>query len=108
EIAGLVLHHQRIGGASLCGVTLLDLLRARSIAVGVEPKAKHLIVCWMAGGPPHTDMFDMKPDSPTDYRGEVRPIPSTVPGLDVCELMLRLAKIADKYTVIRSVTTMNK
>jgi hypothetical protein len=101
----------RIGGASLCGVTLLDLLRARSAAssaAGVEPKARHLIVCWMAGGPPHTDMFDMKPDSPADYRGEFRPIPSVVPGLDVCELMPRLAKIADKYTVIRSVTTMNQ
>lgn len=99
----------RIGGASLCGVSLLDLLRARSAAVGgAAPKAKQMIVCWMAGGPPHTDMFDMKPESPADYRGEFKPISSKLPGLDVCELMPELAKIADKYTVIRSVTTMNK
>ncbi len=99
----------RIGGASLCGVSLLDLLRWRSAAVGgPAPRAKHLIVCWMAGGPPHTDMFDMKPESPADYRGEFKPISSKLPGLDVCELMPELAKIADKYTVIRSVTTMNK
>lgn len=99
----------RIGGASLCGVTLLDLLRARARAAGApEPRAKRMIVCWMAGGPPHTDMFDMKPDSPADYRGEFSPIRSSLPGLDVCELMPELAKRAHQYTVIRSITTMNK
>ena len=98
----------RIGGTSLCGVGLLDALRAQSAAAGRGPKAKQMIVCWMAGGPPHIDMFDMKPDAPADYRGEFRPIHTKVPGLDICELMPNLAKIADKYTVIRSVTTMNK
>lgn len=99
----------RIGGASLCGVSLLDVLRAQSQAAGTAaPKAKQMIVCWMAGGPPHTDMFDMKPDSPTDYKGEFKPIKTNLPGLDVCELMPSLAKIADKYTVIRSITTMNQ
>src|SRR5262249_24436301 len=88
--------------------TLLDLLAARSQAAGAAPKAKAMIVVWMAGGPPHTDMFDMKPDSPTDYKGEFKPIASNLPGLDVCELMPNLAKIADKYTIIRSITTMNK
>lgn len=99
----------RIGGASLCGVSLLDVLRAQSQAAGAPAaKAKQMIVCWMAGGPPHTDMFDMKPDSPTDYKGEFKPIKTNLPGLDVCELMPNLAKIADKYTVIRSITTMNQ
>ena len=99
----------RIGGASLCGVSLLDLLNARSRAAGsTGPKAKHLIVCWMAGGPPHTDMFDMKPDSPADCKGEFSPIDSNLPGLQVCELMPKLACRADKYTIIRSITTMNK
>src|SRR5262245_52356992 len=99
----------QIGGASLCGVSLLDLLAARSKAAGLPaPKAKQMIVCWMAGGPPHTDMFDMKPDSPTDYRGEFKPIKSKLPGLDVCELMPQLAERADKYTIIRSITTMNQ
>ncbi|MEK6236057.1 MAG: DUF1501 domain-containing protein, partial [Planctomycetales bacterium] len=73
-----------------------------------EPKAKQMIVVWMAGGPPHTDMFDMKPDSPADYRGEFKPIATNLPGLQVGELMPKLAQTADKYTVIRSVTTMNK
>jgi hypothetical protein len=98
----------QIGGASLCGVTLLDMLRAQAQAAGAPtPKAKQMIVVWMAGGPPHTDMFDMKPDSPSDYKGEFKPIKSKLPGLDVCELMPKLADVADKYTIIRSITTMN-
>jgi hypothetical protein len=99
----------RIGGSSLCGVSLLDLVRARAGASGRQPARPRQMICvWMAGGPPHTDMFDMKPDSPVDYRGEFRPIRTNVPGLDVCELMPRLARMADKYTIIRSVTTMNR
>jgi hypothetical protein len=99
----------RIGGMSLCGVSVLDVLNARAASANPRAgKAKSLICCWMGGGPPHTDMFDMKPDAPAEYRGEFRPIKSNVPGLDVCELMPGLAKLADKYTVIRSVTTMNK
>src|SRR6059036_1326841 len=97
----------RAGGLGLCGVGLLDVLRAHA-APTHKPKAKHLICVWMGGGPPHTDMFDMKPDSPSDYKGEFKPIQSNLPGLDVCELMPNLAKIADKFTIIRSITTMNK
>lgn len=98
----------RVGGASLCGIGLLDLLRAHCPAAGTgAPQAKQMIVCWMAGGPPHTDMFDMKPDSPSDYKGEFQPISSNLNGLQVCELMPKLARQADKYTIIRSVTTMN-
>lgn len=100
----------RIGGMSLCGVSLIDVLQAQAASGAKRPaaRAKHLICVWLGGGPPHTDMFDMKPDSGADYRGEFKPIASKVPGLQVCELMPELAKLADKYTVIRSVTTMNK
>src|SRR5580692_12131152 len=95
----------RIGGLGLCGVTMLDVLRAQSAAAPPAPqaKAKHLICVWLGGGPPHTDMFDMKPGAAAEYRGEFRPIKTNVPGLDVCELMPGLAKVADKYTIIRSV-----
>jgi hypothetical protein len=111
-------HHRRdflrIGGTSLCGVALWDVLRAQASAAGsgaaprTAAKAKHLICVWLGGGPPHTDMFDMKPDAPAEYRGEFKPIPSNVTGLQVCELMPQLARLADKYTIIRSVTTLNK
>src|SRR5947208_692504 len=99
----------RIGGMSLCGVTMLDVLAAQAAPARPQAaKAKHMICVWMGGGPPHTDMFDMKPDAPAEIRGEFKPIPTNVPGLQVCELMPQLARLADKYTVIRSVTTMNK
>src|SRR5438477_1078650 len=99
----------RIGGTSLCGLGLLDVLRARANTTDrPEPRAKQLICVWMAGGPPHIDMFDMKPDAPEDYRGEFKPIRTNVPGLDVCEHMPDLARMADKYCIIRSVTTDNK
>jgi hypothetical protein len=97
----------RVGGLGLCGVTLVDVLRAQATAAPAA-KAKHLICCWMGGGPPHTDMFDMKPDAAAEYRGEFKPIKTNVPGIDICELMPGLSKLADKYTIIRSVTTMNK
>src|SRR6516165_3946293 len=93
----------RIGGASLCGVSLLDILHAQAQAAKRPGgKAKAMICCWMAGGPPHIDMFDMKPDAPSDYRGEFKPIRTRLPGLDICELMPKLARLADKYTIIRS------
>src|SRR5262245_49783849 len=82
----------RIGGATLCGVNLLDILASQARPTERTPRATKMICVWMAGGPPHTDMFDMKPDSPVDYRGEFRPIRSNLPGLDVCELMPRLAQ----------------
>jgi Protein of unknown function (DUF1501) len=101
----------RIGGLGLCGVTMLDVLRAQGGTATLpthKAKAKHLICVWLGGGPPHTDMFDMKPDAAAEYRGEFRPIKTNVSGLEICELMPQLAKLADKYTIIRSVTTMNK
>src|ERR1700760_3929379 len=76
----------RIGGLGLCGVTMLDVLRAQSQAAPASApraKAKHLICVWLGGGPPHTDMFDMKPDAPADFRGEFKPIRARVPGLPV-------------------------
>ncbi len=97
----------RIGGLGLCGVGALDVLRAHA-APASNAKAKHMIVCWLGGGPPHTDMFDMKPDAPEEYRGLWKPIPTNVTGLQVGELLPELAKRADKYTVIRSVSTLNK
>lgn len=106
----------RVGGLGLCGLGALDVFNAQQKASAAaykgiklkEPKAKQLLVVWMAGGPPHTDMFDMKPDSPSDYVSKYKPISTNLDGLQVCELMPELAKMADKYTVIRSVTTMNK
>ena len=56
----------------------------------------------LPGGPSHIDMFDLKPNAPTEVRGEFRPISTNVPGMEVCELFPRLAKMADQFAIIRS------
>ena len=92
----------RMGGLALGGLSLPGLLRAESNA-GVGRSHKAVIMVFLAGGPPHQDMFDLKPDAPEGIRGEFRPIPTNVPGLDICEYMPRLARMMDKFAVIRSI-----
>jgi uncharacterized protein (DUF1501 family) len=62
-----------------------------------------VIFVWLPGGPPHQDTFDMKPDAPAEFRGPYQPIATNVPGIQICEHMPQLAKLADKYSIIRSV-----
>ena len=58
----------------------------------------------LVGGPSHQDTFDLKPDGPSEYRGEFKPIKTNVPGMEICEHMPKLAKCADKYTIVRGVS----
>jgi hypothetical protein len=94
----------QIGGLALGGLALPNLLRAESAAglrsAGRQHKA--VIMIFLPGGPSHQDMFDLKADAPAEVRGEFRPIPTNVPGLQICEHLPKLARLADKYTVIRS------
>jgi len=67
--------------------------------------AKAVIQIWLSGGPSHTDTFDPKPDSGKDYTGPLdHPIETNVKGIRICELLPELAKVADKYSIIRSMT----
>jgi len=91
----------KIGGLALGGLSLPQLLWAEAQA-GVSGSHKAVIMIFLAGGPPHMDMFDMKPGAPDGIRGEYKPIPTNVPGLDICEHMPRLAGMMDKFVVIRS------
>ena len=91
----------RIGGLGLGGMSLSQLLRAEAQA-GIARSHKAVIMIFLAGGPPHMDMFDLKPDAPSDIRGEYAPIPTNVPGLEICEHMPRLAQMMDKFAVVRS------
>jgi hypothetical protein len=95
----------RVGSLTLGGVGLGGLLPLRLCAGDSAAPAgdTSVILIWLPGGPPHMETYDMKPDAPEEFRGEFRPIRTTVPGLDVCELLPRHAKIAHKYTLIRSV-----
>ncbi len=92
----------RMGGLALGGLALPGLLRAESRS-GIRRSQKSVIMIFLAGGPPHQDMVDLKPGAPEGIRGEFRPIPTNVPGLDICEYMPRLARMMDKFAVIRSI-----
>ncbi|MCM8804007.1 MAG: DUF1501 domain-containing protein [Candidatus Omnitrophica bacterium] len=70
----------------------------------VRPKAKAVIQIWLGGGPSHLDTFDPKPNAPYDYTGPFKSIPTNVPGIEINELLVNLSKIADKYSIIRSMT----
>ncbi len=91
----------KIGTLGLGGLTLPQLLKAESIA-GQRRSTKSVIMIYLVGGPPHQDMFDLKPLAPKEVAGPWRPIATNVPGFEICEAFPRLATIADKFTVIRS------
>ena len=94
----------RVGALSALGLSLADWVRAQQAgAVSGKGKAKSVIMIFNCGGPSHTDLWDMKPDAAVEYRGEFKPIPTNVDGIQICEHMPRLARLADKYAIIRSV-----
>ncbi len=91
----------RIGGLGLGGASLPHLLQAEQLA-GLKNSKKSVIMIYMAGAPPHQDMYDLKMNAPSEVRGEFRPIPTNVDGIEVCELLPQLAGIMDKCVPIRS------
>src|SRR5262245_54283297 len=91
----------QIGGLALGGLALTEVLRAEAASGGRNP-AKGVIIVLLPGGPSHLDTFDLKPDAPAEIRGEFRPIGTNVPGVEICELLPKLAGQADKFTLIRS------
>ena len=91
----------KIGGLSLGGMSLPQILSAEAAAGGVRSR-KAVIMILLPGGPPHLDMFDMKPDAPVEIRGEFKPIATNVPGIECCELMPRIAARMDRLAVVRS------
>jgi hypothetical protein len=96
----------KIGALGIGGLTLADLLRAEA-AAGISSSEKGLINIHLPGGPSHQDMFDLKPEAPTEFRGEFNPIATNVPGLDICEHLPQLAVMADKFAVVRSLVGSN-
>src|SRR5215469_321691 len=92
----------RVGSASLIGLNLADWFKLRAAP---QAKAKSVIQLWMAGGPTQTDTFDPKPNAGEDFTGPLRrPIATNVAGMQLGELLPLLAKQADKFTIIRSMT----
>lgn len=89
------------GSAGIAGLTLANLLRAEA-AAGIGSSSRAVINIHLDGGPPHQDMIDLKPEAPVEIRGEFRPISTVIPGLQVGELMPRLAHLADRFAFLRS------
>jgi hypothetical protein len=100
----------KVGATGIGGLTLADVLRAESLPTdgsgsdsgsGKGSSHKAVINIHLAGGPPHQDMWDLKPDAPTEYRGAFSPIKTNAPGVQICELFPNLAKQADKFSLVR-------
>jgi hypothetical protein len=91
----------RIGTLGIGGLTLPQLLRAEA-AAGIRSSPKSVILIYLVGGPPHQDMFDLKPEAPKEVAGPWRPIDTNVPGIRICEALPRLAKITDRLVLVRS------
>ncbi len=97
-------HFVQVGVAGMASVGLADLLRAKemSAAQGKSKKDTAVILLWLDGGPGHMDMYDMKPEAPIEYRGIWKPIRTNVSGIEITELFPRQAKVADKFSIVRS------
>ncbi len=103
----------RVGGAGILGVSLADVLRLQASASSAPDsakgksgwgRAKSVILVFLQGGPSHIDIWDPKPDAPSNVRGEFKPIKSIVPGISLSEVMPLLARQMDKATLIRSMS----
>ncbi len=99
----------QLGLGGVLGLTFSDVLRLHAGAadLGAKPKVNgknvNCILVWMDGGPSHYETFDPKPDAPSEIRGEFKTIATKVPGVHFSDCIPKLAGIADKFTVVRSI-----
>lgn len=90
-----------VGGVAAGGLALNDILGMEARA-GIGSSQKSIINIYLPGGPSHLDMWDLKPNAPVEVRGEFSPIKTNVSGIEICEHFPRLAKLADKFAIVRS------
>jgi len=98
-------HFLKIGGMAMGGLSLPQILRAEAASPTAQNHSrshKAVIMIYLSGGPSHQDMYDLKMDSPREIRGSFQPISTNVAGIEICEHMPRLAKMMDKFAIIRS------
>jgi hypothetical protein len=90
-----------VASAGVIGLSLADQARLR--ADSGKSDAANCILLFLVGGPSHLDTWDLKPNAPDNVRGPFRPIQTSVPGVHICEHFPRMARLADKYAIVRSV-----
>lgn len=107
----------KIGGLAMGGLSLPEILRAEAAPSGATVTGgsgllnptqtllghKGIIMIFLPGGPPHQDMFDLKPEAPAEIRGEFQPIDTNVSGIQICEHFPRIAGMMDKFAAIRTI-----
>jgi hypothetical protein len=94
----------RVGLGGALGLLGGQLRADTAVRQGTFGQAKSCILIYLFGGPSHLDIWDLKPDAPPEIRGEFKPIATNVPGIQITEHLPRLARQADKYAIIRSLT----
>jgi hypothetical protein len=93
----------QLGLGALTGAGLVDLLRLSAQAESRKPRRGSCILIWLDGGPSHFETFDPKPEAPVEIRGEFGSIPTKIPGVHFSQHLPKLAAIADKLAIVRSV-----
>src|SRR5262249_40267282 len=93
-----------LGTAGLLGLSLPDLLRLEAAAAdaGKKRRATSVVMVWLGGGPATIDLWDLKPDAPEEIRGALKPIDTKAKGVQISEHLPKLAQVADRFTLIRS------
>lgn len=97
----------QVGYSGLMGVGLSSVLNKRQAVAEAKQSSsspKSVLIVFLTGAASHHDTFDMKPNAPAEVRGEFKAIQTSIPGLHVCEHLPKLAKQADKYAVVRSLS----
>ncbi|MFN6049202.1 MAG: DUF1501 domain-containing protein, partial [Planctomycetia bacterium] len=101
----------RVGSLGVAGLSLPTLLRHEALASALGKKThreKSVVILWMRGGPSQHDMWDPKPEAPVEIRGEFKPIATSVPGIQVSELLPKTAAIMHKWAIVRSLAHRNE
>ena len=91
----------QVGGLALGGLTLPQVLAGRA-AAGTPNVDTSVIMLYLHGGPSQLETYDLKPQAPREYRSQFQPISTNVPGMEICELFPLQAKLADKFSLVRS------
>jgi hypothetical protein len=93
----------RVGGLGAAGLSLADLLRHEAKAAPEKRRGKSIIYIVLGGGPSHIDMWDLKPEAPTEIRGPFQPIQTSLTGVQICEFMPLSARMMDQFALLRGI-----